>query len=421
MLSNKLVEIKKSAFFLDILHSFISKGLSIAIGFFVTILITRSFSVEVFGEYSYLLSIALTIFQFAHLGFSSANTFYVVQNKRLLPFLLANTTLLSLIVAFVSLAILLILNVVYFHRDTTLIITTALIVPFLVQTELNKGLFVGLKKIKTANYIDLLAKVIYCIIVVAIVIYFKSILSLLIAYLLQMFIFSSVSFIDLFKKSKNKFIPSFNLLKKTSNYSIRLYLAVFLSFMVLKIDVYFIENILGNKPLGIYSLAATLASNLILIIQVVIPLLVPRLSEIKEGIEKIKKLTNIMGYAFLLLLFINLFFLFFGEWIIVTVFGDKYLSSVPIFRILLMATSILSLESILAQYYASIGKIKFLIKYWIFTLIVNIILNYFWIPKYGIEGASWSSLISYLIILILLLLKIYRTFYRLKNKNENIV
>lgn len=421
MLINKIVEVNKSAFFRDIIHSFLSKGLSIGLGFLVTILITRNFSVEVFGEYSYLLSVAITIFQFAHLGVSSSNTFYVVQNNRLLPFLLANTTIHAIIVAFVSITILIVLNVVYFHRDVILIIATAMIVPFLVQTELNKGLFIGLKKVKTANYIDLLAKVLYGIMVVSIIFYFQSILSLLVAYMFQMIIFSSVSFLDLFKKSKNKFIPSLDLLKKTSNYSIRLYLAVFLSFLVLKIDVYFIEYMLGNEPLGIYSLAATLASNLILIIQVLIPLLVPRLSEIKDNFQKIKKLLSILGYAFILLVFINLFFIFFGEWIIIKIFGAKYLKSAPIFIILLMATSVLSLESIIAQYYASIGKIKFLIKYWIFTLTINIILNYFWIPKYGIEGASWASLISYLIILILLLLKIYRAIYLLKNKNENII
>ena len=47
MLVNKFLEIKKSAFFYDILHSFFSKGLSLGLGFLVTILITRNFSVEV--------------------------------------------------------------------------------------------------------------------------------------------------------------------------------------------------------------------------------------------------------------------------------------------------------------------------------------------------------------------------------------
>ena len=103
------------------------------------------------------------------------------------------------------------------------------------------------------------------------------------------------------------------------------------------------------------------------------------------------------------------------------IFGEKYLNAVPIFKILLLASSVLSLEAILAQYYASIGKIKFLIYYWILTLLVNISLNYFWIPKYGIAGAAWSSLISYSLILILLLLKIYTESFLSKTKNENII
>jgi len=407
MLLNKILEIKKSAFFHDILHSFFSRGLSLGLGFLVTILITRNFSVEVFGEYSFLLSIAMTCFQFTHLGFSSANTYYVVHNKRLLPFLLANTQVLGLIVGVVTLIILLILNTFYFQREVSLIVVTSLLVPFLVITELNRGLLTGLDKIRVANYLDLFAKTIYTIMVVSVIIYFQSIWSLLFAYVMQMFIYSSTSFYNLFKKAKSKFKPSIHLFTKTSNYSIRIYLTLFLAFLVLKIDVYFIEYLVGKKPLGIYSLAATLATHLILIIQVVIPLLLPKLATIQNTIERIKKLRNIIFYAIIILFGINLGFYFLGEWFVLLVFGDKYLESVIIIQILLMATSVLSLESILAQYYAFIGKIKFLIYYWVITLLLNIILNYLWIPKYGIEGAAWASLLSYTLILILVALRLF--------------
>lgn len=401
MLVNKFLEIKKSAFFHDILHSFFSRGFSLGLGFLVTILITRNFSVEVFGEYSFLISIAMTCFQFAHLGFSSANTYYIVHNKKLLPFLLANTQILGLVVGFITLIVLLILNIIYFHREVSLIIVTAFMVPFLVITELNRGLLTGLEKIKTANNLDLLSKILYTIMVISVIVYFQSIWSLIFAYVMQMFIYSSTSFYNLFKKAKNKLKPSIHLFRKTSNYSIRIYLTLFLAFLVLKIDVYFIEYFMGNKPLGIYSLAATLATHLILIINVVIPLLLPKLATINNTSERIKKLRNILFYALILLVLINLGFYFLGKWFIVLVFGDKYLESVIIIQILLMATSVLSLETILAQYYAFIGKIKFLIYYWLITLSLNIILNYLWIPKYGIEGAAWASFISYSLILIL--------------------
>lgn len=417
MLAQKILEIKKSAFFHDIVHSFFSKGFSLGLGFLVTILITRNFSVEVFGEYSYLLSIALTCFQFAHLGFSSANTYYIVHNKRLLPFLLANTQVLGLIVGVITMIILLILNMFYFHRDVSLIIVTAMMVPFLVITELNRGLLIGLGKIKVANYLDLLSKVFYTLMIIAVIIYFQSIWALLFAYVLQMLIYSSTSFYSLLKKSNNKLKTSYNLFKKTSNYSIRIYITLFLSFLVLKIDVYFIEYFMGNKPLGLYSLAASLATHLILIVQVIVPLLLPKLATIKNTTERIKKLRNIIFYSLILLLGINLGFYIFGKWFVVLVFGDKYIESVIIIQILLMATSVLGIEAILAQYYAFIGKIKFLIYYWIITLLLNIILNYLWIPEYGIEGAAWASLLSYTLILILVALKLSFE-NKLLNKNQ---
>ena len=421
MLQTKFKEIKQSIFFKDILHSFVSRGLFIAFGFLVTWLIARQFSVEQYGEYSYLISIALTCFQLTHLGFSSANTYYVVHNKRLLPYLLANSSVLSVVVGFVSILILVLLNYFYFHRDVTLIILTATIVPFQVLALLNKGLLIGIKKITVSNYLELFSRLIYALLITAIIIYYKSISLLLVAYLVQLILLDVGSFFSLKKETSKSIKPSFKLFYNTSSYSMRMYIILFLGFLVLKVDIYFIENMLGDKALGIYSLGATLAANLILIIQVVIPLLVPKLSTIKDSIEKIKKLRNIVLYASILLVFINVVFMVLGEWVIVTVFGDKYIGATAVFKILLLASSVLSIESILAQFYASIGKIKFLIYYWSVALVLNLGLNYVWIPEYGIEGAAWASFISYLLMLILLIVKFVKEYYLIKNKNESIV
>jgi O-antigen/teichoic acid export membrane protein len=284
---------------------------------------------------------------------------------------------------------------------------------------LNKGLLIGLEKIQISNYLELISKLLYSAIIIVLVLYYHSILLLLVAYLLQMLLLSIATFFSLKNQTLKAIAPSLNLFKKTSNYSFRIYIILFLSFLVLRIDVYFIEYFLGDKQLGIYALAAMLASNLILIVQVVIPLLVPKLSSIKDSLEKIKKLKSILFYAFILLLVINVVFFFLGEWIITFVFEKKYVAAVSVFKILLLAASILSLESILAQYYATIGKMKFLIYYWLIALCLNVTLNYFWIMDYGIEGASWASLISYSLMLVLLLIKIIRETVFLKFKNEN--
>lgn len=408
MIQDKIKDIKSSPFFKDIVHSVITRGIYIFLGFITTIFITRSFSVEDFGEYSFLLSLALTIFQLTHLGFSSSNTYFVVHNKRYLRFLIGNSNLLSLIVGALSLMFLLILNPIYLHRDFSLIIITAIIVPFQVSSLVNKGLMLGINQVKEANNLELYARILYSIILVLIIWKTKSVFMLLFAYALQMAILAYTSFKTIDKAFIQKQKASFKLFIKTSNYSIRIYLTLLLAFLVLRIDVYFIEKLLGNKELGIYSLAATLASNLILIIQVIIPLLVPKLGEIKEKKLQLLKLRNIVFYATIILILINLVFYFFGQFLINLVFGNKYTDSFSVFIILLLASSLISIESIIAQYYATIGKIKFLISYWIITLATNIVLNYLWIPKYGIKGAAWASFVSYGLILLLVLIKILR-------------
>ena len=86
---------------------------------------------------------------------------------------------------------------------------------------------------------------------------------------------------------------------------------------------------------------------------------------------------------------------FIVEKIIVLLYSPQFFSSVRPLQILLPGIAVGGADSILAHDIAGRGKPLVNSYISIIALIVNIILNIIWIPKFGIEGAAWASTISY--------------------------
>ena len=84
-------------------------------------------------------------------------------------------------------------------------------------------------------------------------------------------------------------------------------------------------------------------------------------------------------------------------------FGKAYLPSVIPFLLLLPGVFCLALETIVAQFLASIGFPLSLVFAWLAVCVLKISLNFWAIPHYGIKGASVASTICYSVMLFLVL------------------
>lgn len=88
--------------------------------------------------------------------------------------------------------------------------------------------------------------------------------------------------------------------------------------------------------------------------------------------------------------------------IIIVLFGVNYLPSSKVLKILAPIILVISTCSILGQVVLiAVNKEKFQLVAMICGSIVNIILNYFMIPVYGINGAAIASLISETIVMFI--------------------
>lgn len=76
-------------------------------------------------------------------------------------------------------------------------------------------------------------------------------------------------------------------------------------------------------------------------------------------------------------------------------FGEKYRASIGPFRILLLGTALLTIYHVLSRYFAGVARQRINVLTQAVAATVNVALNLWWIPRYGILGAAWAGLVSY--------------------------
>lgn len=108
-------------------------------------------------------------------------------------------------------------------------------------------------------------------------------------------------------------------------------------------------------------------------------------------------------------LFIVGFILIFGKFIILKVFGQEYIDSIKIFKVLCIGYFFTGTFRVLgANILFALGKPKFNIYSSVIACVSNIILNYFLIQKYESIGAAYATVIVFIIWSLFVNIFIYK-------------
>lgn len=147
--------------------------------------------------------------------------------------------------------------------------------------------------------------------------------------------------------------------------------------------------------------------------------LFPRaVSEIHDkGLDAAKRLYE-KSSSFILATVIPLviIILLFTEEIILLIAGNEYLDSVDILQITMFYTIIIPFNRQLGMILTAMGLAKLNLLFLIRNALLNTLLNYLFINTYGIQGAAYATLISYISIFVMNQLYLERKFnVELKN------
>lgn len=174
-------------------------------------------------------------------------------------------------------------------------------------------------------------------------------------------------------------------------------LAAAAGYIFLRVDQVMIRHFLDATAVGLYAAAIKLVEIWYFIPGIICGSLLPAIINAKK-ISQEKFLSRLRKLYFLLggiAVFIAILLSVFAPFIVGFLFGSAYLESVGILRIYVWSGVGFFLNAGFYQYFLAENRLKFIFYFYLILMVVNIVLNFVLIPRVGLAGAAWATLISY--------------------------
>ena len=392
----------------NIIGLFSANILTSLFGFISTIILAHYLSPENLGDYYIISSIVIVIIGFTQTGLKRSVIFHTGQKLFDIKTISANLLSLIIVITFVSFTItFFILKPVYnFSILNPIIISISAYIPLKLFLTYSLSLSIGQRRYKTLYLLKLLPAIFLLFGLYFFLIinnyqikgaFYSQVLSFFISGFFAIYFFKDVFSLKI-KFNKNVII---SLLK----HGILFGFAFILMKLVFKIDLYLIKFLLGSKDAGVYATGVSVVEKIWLFGGATG---IITFAETANNATKLNIIKNIK-FTFILTLIGGVILFFVSDIFINIFFGERFIDSSFVIKLLLPGIIVFSIFKVLNGYYSGIGKIKIIILSLFPILILNILLNLLLIPKYGINGAAISSSISYITGVIILLIVFFKT------------
>ncbi len=270
--------------------------------------------------------------------------------------------------------------------------------------------FQGLRVFKMSSLLRFSKFLIFTVLGIAMVIYYPKAESAILANLISYIFVSSVFGFIVWKyilnsDSQNVIIKEDNFYSKVFKYSIWFVITPIIGILFSYIDRWMLNRFLGLHDVGIYSVAVNISQLVFVFGMITGNVLTPTLSNMWDHGER-EKAMYILNLAIKTVTLFVLFFasviLIFKRPVISLLYGSQYLEGLPVIPILLVFWIMNVVVWVAGMYPLLIEKTHLPLLSIIPGLVINIVLNYYFIPIYGIKGAASATMISYVFILITL-------------------
>ena len=171
----------------------------------------------------------------------------------------------------------------------------------------------------------------------------------------------------------------------------------FAIFIYMKIDQLMLGSMVGNKAVGIYSVAANISEIWNVIPTIVISSIAPAIYSAKKGSEAnyYRRIEQLHSILVQISLPIAILVSFGSEKIVLALFGNSYAESCSVLTIHVWFNVFSFMGSATAFWFIAEGMTELLTWRTIYGGVLNIVLNLYLIPLYGAVGAAIATVVSY--------------------------
>jgi len=387
-----------------------NRGFVMGMGFLISILLVRVLGPEGRGLYVSALSVALIGVQLGNLGLQVPHTLLVTTNKGSLAGLTANSLVAGLLIGGTGagLAWIFFLFFPSFAPVHGWLLGMSLLwIPFGIIYYLFYNLLIGIQNVRGHVKIDSTVKAVQLLVVLLLAVFLPSPVEIFFACALILLVLGCCwQFLELRKHFEELLTPSADLYKNNFYQGLKVYLMGIFSLFLVRVDVLIVKYILGSEQTGYYSIAASMADVIPLIPGMIGVILFPKLSSLRNTAERWKLARRTIWTTSLFLLpWMTLAYFLAGP-VIKLVYGTRFLPAVGPFQLLIPGIYFLAIQMVAVQFLKSEKFPLGVLFCWGGTVALNIFMNFWLLPRYGIEGASVISSACYFLIFLLTLLVI---------------
>jgi len=401
----------KRIFFLNILHTLLTKVFTASLKLALSVLTARTLGVSGRGLFFLSTSLAGTTSTVGNLSIGEGLTFLIAKGslKRReifgTAFILITVFTVLLWLVLYSLLPFLIENILS-ELDLTIVPYIFTMIPLVLIEYLFGQILKGLERFKLLNYLSVFSRsLIIAVVLIAIFTQPITFSNFFKAYVFALGVVSLIQTVVMLYLSDFCFFFNKKAFIDVLKFGMSIHLGTMMTEIEYRADVFILAFFLTSSAIGIYSIGVVMAQFLWYasnsLNSVLFPYLASRLSDRANNILFTINLTKLV---LLLNLILILILILFGKFLIHILYGQDFILAYTVFLLLSIGLLGESIARTLSVWIKSNLNPIILSKVAVITLTVNIALNFLLIPSYGIYGAAIASSASYILRALLLMI-----------------
>jgi len=386
----------------NVSFTFGARIITLFLSLLVGIIIARTLGPSGKGLLAVIVMVGTVVLSLGNLGIGAFNT-YAISNKSVeKKDIVGNSFWLGLIVGIICFLVILVFafNFPIFFRNIPrrYLLLYLLSLPFFFWSNFFGAILIGEQKFRKLNIFTIIAQTINLIGIILLLLIFKlDVFYVLIWYVLVNIINALFPMGFIFLTDGTHFNFNLIVLKKTLNYGVKICLTGIFAFLILRVDLYMVNLFKGMTEAGLYSLASSFGDIFFILPSSIVTVIFSKINA--EGESKKESIAKYSRISFFLVFLMAIGALLFIRPVIGLLFGEAFLPSVQPILLLLPGLIAWSITGILSQYFFSIGyPLKITIS-WFLVALLNIVLDFIYIPQYGMAAAALSSTVTYVLTL----------------------
>ena len=345
-----------------------------------------------------------TVVQIGSFGLPSANTYFISQDNKQLRTAAVSSLFFALLVGS-----LLALGLNYIaelrpgwfgYVSAELIRIASLAIPAQLITLIGLNILLAVGKIKQFNLLDLITQSFVLINAVLALIVLRGDLAMLVVLntavaVLATGVVALLIRIAAQKLAHSEWRPDRSLLAQMIRYGIKFHISILAGAIIFRADLLVVNHFQDAAEAGVYSVATQFGMLLMLLPGVIATLLFPRVTAEKD--ERGETTALVTRYTTFVTFFCCLAAVPFS-FLLPLIYGAEFTDASRLLLILLPGVYLIGLESVLVQHFNALGLPRVIPVYWVITLVVNLVLVFWLVPRLGAQGAALASTASYALI-----------------------